>query len=195
LRIIPAFLRKWSNRKFVIIAIGFLLFFFLLNSDLVSRFEAAFFQKEDLIHQKNLLLDYYKKIQTRAELEKQYQEAEIRLGKKEEGLFVARTYSLAAADIQKLLKVFIGKSGAERKRMVNLPEEKSVNKHYAPVRIEVTLLAGIRQIVDILYQVHSSEKLLKITKLICNTSLFREKEQFHTTLTIEGLMKKDNASI
>jgi len=160
---------------------------------LLPVFESMIPQKEILFAKQQKLAKYRQKAGTLDQKQAVYQAAAARLNRIESSLIKAKTSPLSAVRIQQLLDQFGEKSGVKIKSMRILTGSHKTDAPYDPIPVEVTLLSDIKQLVDMLYEIERSKKLLIIKQLRCRSGYVKKSDKILTTLTIEGFMKKDGA--
>ncbi len=107
----------------------------------------------------------------------------------ESGLLTGKTPSLAAAELQGILREVTGKSHAEIRRMKVLKPEEQNQGDYISIPIEFLIHADIRQLKEILYRIAAFPKYLSVRKL--RATFYRAKgREFRSFITVAGFMKK-----
>jgi len=180
-----------NPKKYFLIISAILLFF-----GVIYRF-LPFFQElvspGDEIEVKEMrLIKYRKTVESSKGIDEKLAALNRTLKKLEVGLLAGKTPSLAAAEIQKILREITDKNAVEIKTMkVMRPEEVDL-KYYLSVPIEFVINADIRQLKEILYGIANSEVYLKVRKM--RTLFFRGRARsFRSFITVAGFMRKENS--
>ncbi len=115
----------------------------------------------------------------------------------ERKLLTGRTPSLAAAEIQEILTKIINAAGAQIMTMRILQPDQNDQNIYLAIPVEVAIESTMRELTQLLYQLDSSAKLLRIVKLEIRSRggsgrrARRERTvNLVATLTVEGFVNK-----
>ena len=101
------------------------------------------------------------------------------------------TPALAAVDIQNILNEITGKSELEVLTMRVLKAESEEEDLYTTVPVQITIRCTVRQLKEVVYQVESASKLLRISDFRVRVVRGKKEEgQVQATLTVEGFMEK-----
>jgi hypothetical protein len=119
----------------------------------------------------------------------------------EAALLTGKTPSLAAAEIQEILSRITNAAGAQIMTVRVLQPDRSGNKMYLAIPVEVTINSTMRQLTQLLYKLDRSAKLLRIAKLGIRSRAGRVRlakrvisaNLITTTLTVEGFVKNMEA--
>ncbi len=167
----------------VVIFFGILYRFFPVIENIQSM------EDEILFKQKNLK-KYRLMVKERNELEAE----RIALGRMienaESGLLEGETSSLAAVDVQNVLKSITGQRDMEVLTMRVLRPENKEEDIYMSIPVQITVRCTVRELKEVIYEIESSSKLLKITDCRIRMIRGRVEGQIQATLTVAGFMKK-----
>jgi hypothetical protein len=124
-------------------------------------------------------------------LEKQAKALQNRLRRIETGLLTPSTPALAAVDIQTMIRDIAIRHEAEVKTMRILSAVASEDNSYVAVPVEVTLTSTVDQLVEVLYGIQTSNRILHVADITARATGGRRGDIILSTLTVEGYMKKE----
>ncbi len=178
-----------KKRKIILIAgaavllVGFLYRFF-------PAFESMEALEQDIDLKQKKLQKYRRMVQERNELESRLISYNRVIERAESGLLEGETSALAAVDIQNILNEIAGRSGLEVLTMRVLKPEGKEGDLYTTIPVQVTLRCTVRQLKEVVFQIESSPKLLRIGDFRARVVRSKEEGQVQATLTVEGFTKK-----
>ena len=136
------------------------------------------------------LTKYYEKIQTRDALQASTIDLTRRVEQAERVLLDAETPSLAAVEIQNILNEIIYGSQMDVVSIRVLQATDGPVEGYLTVPVQLTIKLTVRQILDLLHRIESSQPLLAISAMSVRRQQAQNSDTVHATFTIEGYMKK-----
>jgi len=169
----------------VLLVLGVLYRFFPVIQDLKPAGSEIIFKKQQIAK-------YCQKIQKRKNLESRRIALNRNLGRAESGLLAGETPALAAVDIQNILSDITRKIDIEIKTMRVIKSIDLENMNYVSIPVQFTLKSTVRQLKDMLYQIETSNKFLIISKMKIRNTSGKQPEQISSTITVSGLLKKEN---
>jgi len=111
----------------------------------------------------------------------------------ENRLLTGETPSLAAVEIQEILKGVGDASGVRFITMQVMKPKEGENKDYIRLPVQFSMNSDIIQLKQIIYQIEASSKLLIITALDAKRAKSKEHHMIRSTFTVEGCMKAPRA--
>jgi Tfp pilus assembly protein PilO len=136
------------------------------------------------------LAKYRQMVKEEAGIKTRVQYMERLLKRLESGLLTGETSSLAAVDIQNNLNEIAGKSNVTLKMVRVLKAEKVEEKPYLSVPVQFTVDTNINQLLEVLYGICTSTKILTTKEVKINVATRRRTTTIHSDITVSGLMKK-----
>lgn len=146
-------------------------------------------EDEIALKEKNLI-KYRRMVQERNELEARRLSLNRMVERAESGLLDGKTASLGAVNVQNTLKEITGQRDMEVLTMRVLKPESKEEDIYMSIPVQITVRCTIRQLKEIIYQIESSSKFLKINDCRIRVIRGRTEGQIQATLTVTGFMKK-----
>lgn len=177
------------ERKIILIG-GAILLLLGLIYNLAPSVRRMFAEDESLALKEEKLTRYLAKVSEKTSYAQQAKALENRLRRIEAGLLTPKTPALAAVDIQTMIRDIAVRYGAEVKTMRILSAASSDDNAYVAIPVEVTLSADIRQLVEVLYGIETSSRLLHVVDLTARSAGRRSGDTILATMTVEGFMKK-----
>jgi hypothetical protein len=183
-----------KERKYILIGGAILL---LLGA--VYRFfpDTEVFQPmgADLVLKERKILKYRQMVQERNELNAELISLNRAVERAEAGLLTGETPALAAVDIQNILNDIANRAAVQVQSMRVLNPEESDKESpekglYLKIPVQITLISTARQLKEVLYQIETSLKFLKISEMRVRVNNIRDPEKIYSTLTVEGIMRK-----
>lgn len=183
-----------TERKYILIGGAILL---LLGA--VYRFypDTEMFQPMggDIALKERKIIKYRQMVQERNKLNAELISLNRALERAESGLLTGETPALAAVDIQNILNDIANRAQVQVQAMRVLTPEESDKESpekalYLKIPVQITLISGTRQLKEVLYQIETSLKFLKISEMRVRVNNLRDAEKIYSTLTVEGIMKK-----
>jgi hypothetical protein len=179
------------ERKIILIG-GAILLLLGLIYNLAPTVQGMFAEDEALALKEQKLAKYLAKVNEKTAYARQAKALENRLRRIETGLLTPKTPALAAVDIQTMIRDIAVRYGAEVKTMRILSAESSDDNAYVAIPVEVTLSSDIRQLVEVLYGIETSSRLLHVVDLTARAAGRRSGSTILATMTVEGFMKKQD---
>lgn len=167
----------------VVLLVGLLYRFFPVFENMESL-------EEEIALKQKKLVKYRQMVQERNELESRLISYNRIIERAESGLLEGETSALAAVDIQNILNEITGKSELEVLTMRVLKPESKEEYLYATIPVQITIRCTVRQLKEVVYQIESASKLLRISDFRVRVIRGRVEGQVQATLTVEGFMKK-----
>lgn len=166
-----------------VIVIGILYRFFPVFENMTSL------DDEIKLKEKNLI-KYRQMVRERNELETKRISLNSIIEKAESGLLDRKTPSLAAVDVQNTLKQITDQRDMEVLTMRVIKPEDKEEDIYTTIPVQITVRCTVRQLKEIVYQIESSSRLLRISDCRVRVVQGRVEGQVQATLTVLGFMKK-----
>ena len=167
----------------------------LLLAGVIYRFSsnipAVFTGSDEVSIKEKELMKYREVLQDKRRLEAALVSAERELARTEAGLLPQGTPTLAAVDIQKLIKDVAEQKKVTIHSMRPLKSNPTENGEYITVPVDVNITATTRQMTELLYAIDHSQKLLEITSIRVRSPNIGRDEKINCTFTVQGLMKND----
>jgi len=181
-----------KERKIILIG-GAILLLLGLIYNLAPTVQGVFSDDEALALKEQKLTKYVAKVNEKTSLAQQAKALENRLRRIEAGLLTPKTPALAAVDIQTMIRDIAVRYGAEVKTMRILSAVSSEDNAYMAIPVEVTLSSDVRQLVEVLYGIETSSRLLQVVDLTSRAAGGRSGNTILSTMTVEGYMKRQEA--
>jgi Tfp pilus assembly protein PilO len=108
----------------------------------------------------------------------------------ESGLLEGKTPALGAVDVQNILKEITDKNDMEVLTMRVMKPENKEEDIYMIIPVQITIRCSVRQLKEVIYQIESSSRLLRISDCRIRVIRGRVEGQVQATLTVQGFMKK-----
>jgi Tfp pilus assembly protein PilO len=181
---------RLDKRKKTLVLIGA----FVLLVAVLYRFFPFFENIESLndeiaLKEKNLI-KYRQMVRERNDLETKLASLNRIIENAENGLLEGKTPALAAVDVQNILKEITAKSDMEVLTMRVMPPENKEEDIYMIIPVQITIRCSVRQFKEIIYQIESSSRLLRVSDCRIREIRGRIEGQVQATLTVQGFMKK-----
>lgn len=154
-------------------------------------FSSLFTGSDEVIFKENELIKYQKALQEKTILDAELISAERGLAKAEAALLSKATPALAAVDIQNMMNDLGEQKEIEIKSMRVLKPENLDRGGYMTVPVEVTMIASIRQLKDLLFSIENFHKLLRVKTIRIGQFNLHREEELSCTFVIEGFMKSE----
>ena len=152
-------------------------------------FSNVFTKPDEATFKENELIKYRKALQEKTLLEQELLAAELELAKNEAALLSKGTPALAAVDIQNIINDLGQQKKIEIKSMRVREPKRLDNDGYMTVPLEITMIASIRQLKEVLFSIENSQKLLKVSTIRIRQSNINRPEELYCTFVVEGFMK------
>ena len=144
-------------------------------------------ERADLPLRETTLLKYRQAVETASSQSEAAQTLETRLREAEAGLLENTNPSLAAAELQGLVKQITTSQAIEVRSSDFLPV-KALNESYAQVPLGLQFQCRLDQLVNFLAELQASPKFLTVPRLLIQTMGGKEKV-VNVNLTVVGLMR------
>ena len=152
---------------------------------------SVFSGSDEMSFKEKELLRYRKVLQEKKRLEATLLSRERELARVEAGLLSRGTPALAAVDIQSLINDIAGQKMVTIQSTRVLQSKPTENEEYISVPVQVNMIAAVQPLVDILFFIENSAKLLKITNIRIRLPNVLRPEDIYCQFTVEGLMKNE----
>jgi len=182
-----------TKERKIILIVGAILLLLGLVYNLAPSFSEWLAEDETLGLKEQKLLKYRAKVKEKASFAQQEKSLGSRLRRIEAGLLTPKTPALAAVDIQTMVRDIAARYGAEIKTMRILSAVPDSDHAYVAIPVEVTLSSSIRQLVEVLYGIETSTRLLHVADITARAAGGRRGNTILSTMTVEGFMKKKNS--
>ena len=182
-----------TKERKIILLVGAVLLLLGLIYNLAPRVQGLVARNETLSLKEEKLLKYMAKVKQKASVEKQEKALRNRLRRVEAGLLTPTTPALAAVDIQTMIRDIAVQHEAEVKTMRILSAGALEDDDYIAIPVEVTLTATVGQLVEVLYGIETSNRILHVADITARAAGGRRSATILATLTVEGFMKKKTA--
>jgi Tfp pilus assembly protein PilO len=181
---------RLDRQKKILLVIGTVILFI----GVIYRFFPFFeniesLDNEILLKEKNLT-KYHQMVRERNDLEAKLESLNQIIENAESGLLEGKTPALAAVDIQNILKEITDKSDMEVLTMRVMKPENKEEDVYIIIPVQITIRSSVRQLKEVIYQIESSSRLLKVSDCRVRVIRGRVEGQVQATLTVQGFMNK-----
>ncbi|OGW15005.1 MAG: hypothetical protein A3G93_14815 [Nitrospinae bacterium RIFCSPLOWO2_12_FULL_45_22] len=143
--------------------------------------------KEELVAKEKLLDKYHHFLDEKGQAEEQLKLLRGALKSLEPRLFTGKTTSLAAADLQNLLKTLSTKNNIDIKSTKVLDTEKV--ERYEKIPVQIITESYVTHLVDFLYAVENQDKILVIPELNIDITNYRYPDKVRATLVVAGFRR------
>ena len=185
------FLLKLDKQKKIIISIGAVVLFLAVIFRFVPFLENIESIDDEIALKEKNLIKYRQMVKERNDLETKLDSLSQAIENAESGLLEGKTPALSAVDVQNILKdITDKKSDLEVLTMRVMKPENKEEDPYMIIPVQITIRSSVRQLKEVIYQIESSSRLLRIAD--CRVRVVRAKveDQIQATLTVQGFMKK-----
>ena len=181
---------KLDKQKKALIIIGAVVLFIGVLYRFFPFFENIESLDDEILQKEKNLIKYRQMVQERNDLEVKLDSLNRVIENAESGLLEGKTPALAAVDVQNILKELTDKSDMEVLTMRVMKPESKEEDIYMIIPVQITIRCSVRQLKEIIYQIESSSRLLRVND--CRVRVIRGKVegQVQATLTVQGFMKK-----
>jgi Tfp pilus assembly protein PilO len=111
----------------------------------------------------------------------------------ERRLLTGETPTLAAVEIQEILKEIGDTNNVKFMTMRVMKPKEDEDAGYVRLPVQFSMNSDINQLKEIIYQIEASQKLLVITALDAKKAGLKENQLIRSTITVEGSMKAPQA--
>ncbi len=136
------------------------------------------------------VIKYQKRLKADQGIETSAKHLKNALKKAEQGLLTGERPSLAAVQIQEILKEITDQSGAVIRRLQVLKPEELEKVPYLRIPVEFYMYANISQFKEVLYQIGVFQKYLTVKKLRIDYTRNKAGGSIRCHITVAGYMKK-----
>jgi len=184
-----------NRERKIIIIVGAI----LLILGLVYRFSGELGQvgrttDSNIIMKRNKIIKYQQRAQQQKTLESRHLALRRMLAQLESTLLEAQTPALAAVDIQNILNRLAEDSKVEIRSIQVLKTRENEILPYKGILMRINFTSTLRQLKEMLYQIESSPKFLRIVNMHSRVANSRQPDQLSSIMTIEGFMLSRNFS-
>lgn len=181
-----------KERKIILIG-GVILLLLGVIYNLAPTFQELLSEDETLTLKEEKLAKYLTNVNEKATIARSEKALRNQLRRMEAGLLTPKTPALAAVDIQTMIRDIAAKNGAEIKTMRILSAVSSDDQAYVAIPVEVTLSSTVRQLMEVLYGIETSNRLMHVVDMTARAAGGRSGNTIISTMTVEGFMKKQDA--
>ncbi len=181
---------KINKERKIILVVGAVVILAGILYRFFPVFESMESLEQEIVLKQKKLLKYRQMVQERNELESRLISYNRIIERAESALLEGETSALAAVDIQNILSEITGKSDLEVLTMRILKPENKEEDLYTTIPVQITLRCTVRQLKEVVYQIESAPKLLRIGDLRVRVVRGKVEGQVQATLTVEGYTKK-----
>jgi hypothetical protein len=167
----------------IILALLFLFYKLILVPFIANERET----KEELIAKKQLIGKYRSFLEKKEQVDKQLKVLRGALKSLEPRLFTGKTTSLAAAELQNLLKTLSNSNEIDIKSTKVLDTRKV--ERYEKIPVQIIAESYIAHLVDFLYAVENHNKILVIPELKLDITNYRRPNKVRATVVIAGFRR------
>ena len=185
-----------KKKKYFLMAMVFLLIAGAIYR-MWPQIQDIFAADDTIALKKKQLIKYRKMLQSAGDLEKSLALAKTTIKQAESGLLTGKTPTLAAADIQKVIREMAKESQMEIKSIRVLKPEDVDESLYLSIPVEFVAKGVIRQLKEFLYRIMASPKYLTVQKVKISVRLRRNRstksgtlEEITANITINGFLKR-----
>ena len=186
----PSFSIKLNKQRKVILIAGAIALFVGVVYRFFPIFDNIESMDDEIALKEKKLVKYRAMVREREALESKLISLNRAIERAENGLLEGETPALAAVDVQNILNEITGKSELEVLTMRVLKPQGKDEDLYTAIPVQITIRCTIRQLKEILYQVESSSRLLRISDFRVRVIRSKVEGQIQATLTVEGFVKK-----
>jgi Tfp pilus assembly protein PilO len=181
---------KLEKRKKTLVLIGAIVIFVAVLYRFFPFFENIESLDDEIALKEKNLIKYRQMVRERNDLESKLASLNRIIENAEIGLLEGKTPALAAVDVQNILKVITDKSDMEVLTMRVMQPENKEEDIYMIIPVQITIRCSVRQFKEIIYQIESSSRLLRISDCRVREIRGRVEGQVQATLTVQGFMNK-----
>lgn len=178
-----------KKQKYMLMAGGVLLFLGLMYRS-YPFFQELVSPGSEIELKEQRVIKCQKRLKADQGLETSAKHLKGALNKAEEGLLTEERPSLAAVQIQEILKKITDQSGAVIRRLQVLKPEELKPDGYLSVPVEFYMYATISQFKDVLYRIGVFQKYLTVKKLRIDYTRNQTGGSIRCHVTVAGYMKK-----
>ncbi len=146
--------------------------------------------KDEIDLKKRVLAKYRQRLNTRNQLDERLLALSRILEREKSRFLTGETEALAAVDIQNTLNTITRKNNVEISSLQVLKAGEFTPPFIVSIPVQFVLQATVEQLNEILYNIESSSKMLRIVFLRCQVVNRKAGEKIQATLTVEGFMEK-----
>jgi Tfp pilus assembly protein PilO len=181
---------RLDKQKKILLVIGAVILFIGVIYRFFPFFENIESLDDEILLKEKNLIKYRQMVQERNDLEVKLDSLNRIIENAESGLLDGKTPALAAVDVQNILKEITDKSDMEVLTMRVMKPEDKEEDIYMIIPVQITIRSSVRQLKEVIYQIESSPKLLKISDCRVRVIRGRVEGQVQATLTAQGFMSK-----
>jgi general secretion pathway protein M len=148
---------------------------------------------DEIVMKKNHVEKYVRIVEQRKQAFRENKYYSRQFSQMESRLLTGETPSLAAVEIQEILKEIGDASNVKFMTMQVMKPKEGENKDYVRLPVQFSMNSDIIQLKQIIYEIEVSSKLLIITELDAKRAKSKERQLIRSTFTVEGCMKAPRA--
>ena len=181
---------KLDKQKKALIIIGAVVVFIAVLYRFFPFFENIESLDDEISLKEKNLIKYRQMVRERNDLEAKLDSLNRIIENAESGLLEGKTPALSAVDVQNILKEITDKSDMEVLTMRVMKPENKEEDIYMIIPVQITIRSSVRQLKEVIYQIESSSRLLRVSDCRVRVVRGRVEDQVQATLTVQGFMKK-----
>jgi Tfp pilus assembly protein PilO len=181
---------KLDKQKKILLVIGAVILFIGIIYRFFPFFENIESSDDEILLKEKNLIKYRQMVRERNDLEAKLDSLSRTLENAESGLLEGKTPALAAVDVQNILKEITDKSDLEVLTMRVMKPENKEEDIYMIIPVQITIRCSVRQLKEVIYQIESTSKLLRVSDCRVRVIRGRVEGQVQATLTVQGFMNK-----
>jgi len=181
---------KLDKQKKILLMIGAAVLFIGVLYRFFPVFENMGSLDDEISLKEKNLIKYRQMVQERNNLETRLDSLTRIIENAEMGLLEGKTPALGAVDVQNILKEITDKRDLEVLTMRVMKPENKEEDLYMIIPVQITIRCSVRQLKEVIYQIESSPRLLRVHDCRVRVIRGRVEGQVQATLTVQGFMKK-----
>lgn len=179
-----------TRERKLIVAIGGAMLFFALAYLISTSIRNALPSQEAIALKQQKLSKYREKVLEKKSLVQKKTTLQSAIKRFEISLLGGKTSALAAVEVQQIVSDIIKGVGGQIRTTRILSAHQEDQNNYTTIPIEISIQVSLKQLVDILYKIHTSEKALRMADIgIRIVGSRTEHQTILSTMTVEGFMK------
>jgi type II secretory pathway component PulM len=144
--------------------------------------------RKDIALKAELLNRYKSTLENGPGIEARGRRAKTLIERAKNRLFFAKTYPLAAAQLQSIIQASAGRYNVAVKSMNIKKVEKPVKTDgYDTISLQLITYSDIKGLIDFLYEIETANRFINITTVAIRGELVREASRLDASINIEGL--------
>ncbi|MCK5783903.1 MAG: type 4a pilus biogenesis protein PilO, partial [Desulfobacterales bacterium] len=144
---------------------------------------------DEIVMKQNHIEKYFRVVERQKQAVRENKYYKRQFKQMERKLLTGRTPTLAAVEIQEILKEIGDTSNVKFMTMRVMKPKASEDSGYMRLPVQFSINSDINQFKEIIYQIGASSKLLVITELDAKRTKSKKHQLIRSTITVEGSMK------